>query len=381
MSEDHGHFDVFVSHASEDKELVARPLADALTSLGWKVWLDELQLTIGDSLSSRIDEGLTKSHFGVVILSPAFFGKPWPERELAGLAAREIGAGQKVILPVWHEVDYAFVVGRSPVLADRLGAPTSGGIPRVAEEVSTALEANATSDRPAMESVTSSGEETVDEPGLTVDEPGLTEIPTDSDAQRQVVEERPLGWEYRLYAGVLLQGRIELEGKWLDHELKLPRGPRQTPDPDEFSAFISSQIDWARRRINNLNVLFEPDATERAFGAPGEAGDPQRIEHLSRGVIQIYESMLDWAASLHNVDVPTHFRRVFLLIARMMDGPILQIREFIQRVADEIARIEIESARATEQSPVEIHLTLTIALEDGLEEELDAAFDAMASEY
>src|SRR5215813_3916783 len=96
-------WDIFISHASEDKATVARPLAAALERAGARVWLDEHELTVGDSLTEKIDEGLAHSQFGVVILSPAFFAKQRPKRELAGLRARE-EEGKKVILPVWHDV-------------------------------------------------------------------------------------------------------------------------------------------------------------------------------------------------------------------------------------------------------------------------------------
>jgi hypothetical protein len=124
-------WDIFVSHAAEDKATVARPLAAALRRAGARVWLDEQELTIGDSLSEKIDEGLAHSQFGVVILSPAFFAKHWPRRELAGLRSRE-EQGEKVILPVWHNVDKATISQFSPILADALAANTEQGIDNVA---------------------------------------------------------------------------------------------------------------------------------------------------------------------------------------------------------------------------------------------------------
>ncbi|WP_415937973.1 toll/interleukin-1 receptor domain-containing protein [Streptomyces sp. 039-1] len=63
-------WDVFISHASEDKEAVARPLRNALTKLGVTVWLDEAQIRIGHSLRRKIDEGIRASRFGIVVLSP-----------------------------------------------------------------------------------------------------------------------------------------------------------------------------------------------------------------------------------------------------------------------------------------------------------------------
>ena len=50
-------YDVFISHASEDKDTVVRPLANALLQRGLKVWYDEFELKIGDSLRRKIDKG------------------------------------------------------------------------------------------------------------------------------------------------------------------------------------------------------------------------------------------------------------------------------------------------------------------------------------
>ena len=127
-------WDVFISHASEDKTMVARPLAEALKKAGARVWLDEHELKIGDSLSEKIDDGLSESQFGVVILSPSFLEKHWPRKELSGLRARE-EAGQKVILPVWHNVDKPMIAQFSPILADVLAVNTNQGIEDVARKI------------------------------------------------------------------------------------------------------------------------------------------------------------------------------------------------------------------------------------------------------
>jgi hypothetical protein len=71
----HREYDVFISHASEDKDEVVRPLANALKAGGLNVWFDEFELKIGDSLRRKIDKGLANSRFGVVVLSRPFFGK------------------------------------------------------------------------------------------------------------------------------------------------------------------------------------------------------------------------------------------------------------------------------------------------------------------
>ncbi len=117
-------YDVFISHASEDKEAFVRPLAKALGMLQVSVWFDEFSLQIGDSISRSIDKGLSQSRYGLVVISPAFIGKPWPEYELRGLVSREIGE-DKFILPIWHGVTREQVVQFSPPLADKLAIDTS----------------------------------------------------------------------------------------------------------------------------------------------------------------------------------------------------------------------------------------------------------------
>ncbi|MEE9339985.1 MAG: TIR domain-containing protein [Methylococcaceae bacterium] len=132
-------YDVFISHASEDKEKVVRPLAKKLESLNLDVWLDECELTLGDSLRSKIEQGLSESRFGIVILSSAFFSKKWPISELNGLTSKE-SFGDKVILPIWHEITETEIRSKYPMLADKLAISTDEGLDKVASSIKQAVE-------------------------------------------------------------------------------------------------------------------------------------------------------------------------------------------------------------------------------------------------
>jgi hypothetical protein len=125
MNEPEKKWDVFISHASEDKEAFVRPLAIALHTLGVSVWYDEFSLKTGESLSRSIDRGLAGSKFGLVVISPHFLSKPWPEYELRGLISREIDE-DRVILPIWHGVSRHQVLEFSPPLADKIALKTEG---------------------------------------------------------------------------------------------------------------------------------------------------------------------------------------------------------------------------------------------------------------
>jgi len=117
-------FDVFISHASEDKDEVVRPLAEALRNGGLEVWYDEFELKIGDSLRRKIDSGVAESRFGVVVLSPEFLRKGWTNYELDGLVTRAV-TGEQVLLPIWHNITKKEVIQYSPSLADKLARSTA----------------------------------------------------------------------------------------------------------------------------------------------------------------------------------------------------------------------------------------------------------------
>ena len=119
-------YDVFISHASEDKEAIVRPLAHALREEDLVVWYDEFELRVGSSLRRSIDKGLANSRFGVVVLSESFFGKGWTNYELDGLVTRDIASGgMQIILPIWHRVTKDEVIRYSPSLADKLALRSS----------------------------------------------------------------------------------------------------------------------------------------------------------------------------------------------------------------------------------------------------------------
>ena len=110
-------YDVFMSHASEDKESIARPLTEELEARGLRVWFDNRELRIGDSIRQKIEEGLAQSSYGVVILSKPFISKFWPNFELDALIEK--------VLPIWHEISREEIASQFPALAGRFALSTS----------------------------------------------------------------------------------------------------------------------------------------------------------------------------------------------------------------------------------------------------------------
>ena len=133
-------YDVFISHAGEDKDELVRPLANALRASGLTVWYDEFELSIGDSLRRKIDTGIAHSRFGIVVLSSHFFAKGWPQYELDGITTMSV-SGKQAILPIWHNLTKAQVIAESPSLADKVARNTADfTIEEIADEIAQVIQ-------------------------------------------------------------------------------------------------------------------------------------------------------------------------------------------------------------------------------------------------
>jgi hypothetical protein len=134
VSDGYSH-DVFISHANEDKDRFVRPLAEALSGRGVSVWYDEWELRVGDSLVDRINDGLSRSQFGVVVLSAAFFTKNWSRAELQAFASLEMQQSRSLLLPVWLDVGTDEIASHAPLLLGRVALRAEDGVDSVADRL------------------------------------------------------------------------------------------------------------------------------------------------------------------------------------------------------------------------------------------------------
>lgn len=97
---------------------------------------DVLELKLGDSLRRKIDAGIARTRFGVVVLSHAFFAKNWSGYELDGLVVREMNGGKQIILPLWHNISKDEIIAQSPSLADKVALQTATStVDEIAEQI------------------------------------------------------------------------------------------------------------------------------------------------------------------------------------------------------------------------------------------------------
>lgn len=113
----------FVSHASEDKRFV-KNLVDTLIRYGIEAWYDAYEIQPGMSIFRTVNDGLSRTEYGVVVLSHSFFAKKWPQDELAALYGL-VQSGK--LIPLLYGLSIDDLRTYAPLLTDTLGIPVPPG--------------------------------------------------------------------------------------------------------------------------------------------------------------------------------------------------------------------------------------------------------------
>lgn len=247
--------DVFICHASEDKDELVRPLAAALKGEHVDVWYDEFSLKVGDSLRQSIDRGLAGARFGVVVLSPAFFKKSWTQWELNGLVTKMTRERRRVVLPIWHHVGLDEVAEYSLPLADIHALQSGAGIASLCEGLMAVLRPTASPLMVAKEELARFGWN----PPPISDEWWLDIVERQSDWNWPIMDRQP--WMFPLSIGGNLQGYDRgLSIAWTALQLAWQEEARQliicqTTHPEQVFAFIEGNTALQEACIAHPDVV------------------------------------------------------------------------------------------------------------------------------
>ncbi len=111
-------YDVFLSHANKDKADIVERLYESLNKLGINIFYDKASLEWGDNWKDRILDGTQKAEFAIIVISENFFDSEWNERELREFLRRQNKNGQKLILPIVHNISNEDLRKKYPLVAD-----------------------------------------------------------------------------------------------------------------------------------------------------------------------------------------------------------------------------------------------------------------------
>lgn len=188
-------------------------------------------------------------------------------------------------------------------------------------------------------------------------EPEPDGVPRTPKQLQELVAARPDGWEYLLFAAVLLQGKKDLELRWRDHQLRLPTAEYHRLDEDEIVSYLGASFGRLGWTIGPIDRVFA--AQEDAFGKSGEPGDAELIQHFASWIIEVYRRVLDWAGAVRSAGVPEEFELAVELSSQAADLPLERIRSFIDETVAAIDQLPAKlAASENEREPIELTLTL-----------------------
>jgi hypothetical protein len=128
---------LFLSHASEDMDVIAKPLYHALKD-EFDVWYDQARIRLENSFYEKISEGIRECDFGVVIFSPHFFRKRWTKQEIDGLLALQRNQ-RKVVLPIVHDMTHDDLADQLPIMATKKTISSNEGIQTIVVAIRAAV--------------------------------------------------------------------------------------------------------------------------------------------------------------------------------------------------------------------------------------------------
>jgi len=313
-------YDVCLSFASEQRQYVER-VANSLKSSQVRVFYDlNEQATLwGKDLYEHLDEIYRKkARYCIIFISQDYVRKVWTNHERKSAQARAIELGSEYILPArFDDTDVPGI--RSTVGYIDLNV--------ISPEDLAAL---------TLQKISNSTAEGTTAPVLRIQ---YSTAPITQAQQDHLIALSPDGWEFFLFAGVLLQGKARLQHKRRDYELGYARQVRTIDDDFAAIDFISACMSRTDAIIQNLTKVLDPRAHEWAFGAPGTPGNADNIIHLGNRFVDSYEDFMDWAADIRGTLTSDNMKNLYRISALYADSPIRRIEKFMDDFAEKTSSV------------------------------------------
>jgi hypothetical protein len=203
----------------------------------------------------------------------------------------------------------------------------------------------------------------------------ITRVPRTEGERQQVLLVRPPAWEFLYFAGQLLHERNSVEIKYRDHEIHYAPAVGEIVKRADIASYISRKANDASRLAGKITrQVSDKTGQERAFGALGQTGDPDRIWHLATRWNRAYTEFMDWAASLRCASVPSGYDNLVELLARYADGPVEQYRTFVEEF---VAKIDKVPAALIAGDEVHLEMALVVSIPDGVKKAYETEFNRL----
>lgn len=338
-------FDVAVTFASEDRAYV-QEVVEGVKAAGFTPFYDDDH--VADMWGENGIEFLTnvyqnRARYVVMFVSRHYAEKMWTRLERRAALARAMTERNAYVLPV--RLDDTELDGLLPttiyVDANRVGL--SG----LVELIKTKLGGTPAKAQSAI-----------------LD----GKVPRSQEAIEAMIAERPVMWEYLLYAGMLKSGLESLETKYRDHTIEYASSTGVFIKSSNINDFVQAALAEMQAITENFGVVLDPAAQSAAFGEPGHPGDVDRILHLAQRYVSVYESLLDWSAEVRGASIQgEHGRAAARLLAKTANQSVESLRNFVNTF---VAECDTILERVTDGEAVKIKMVVNLDVEDALMERM-----------
>lgn len=178
-----------------------------------------------------------------------------------------------------------------------------------------------------------------DREAQAVESLSVNAVPRTQEQLDRMIKDRPLAWEYLLFAGALIVETEALDALYRDYLIGY--APRLGVPVYEanFMEFYRMQLGELRNISQLFERVFSNQAVDSAIGARGVSGDPAKILHLSKRYISVYDELLRWTERLRGTQVPIKYQQLINILSRYSEQPITEIRRFVDDYAEQIGGI------------------------------------------
>lgn len=338
-------FDVAPSFAEEDRELVL-PIVARLKDLGVHVFYDEDQrvemwgLDLVEYLSDTYGK---RVRFVLLFASRHYVAHKWARLQRRAAQARALEQQVEYVLPI--KIDDTDIPGL---------ATTVGYLDLRQHDTETIARAVVQKLAQHRASFTH-------------------RTPITAQAVQALTAEKPKGWEYLLYVGVVWQGMRALDAKYWEHFLRYAPRNGQVEHGTGLDAIRDRNVLLGDIIAVAVDTIFTPHAQEAAFGA----SDPDRIIHLGRLFVHTYDEILDWARNIHATSyADAHARVAARIQARFADQQLEAMHKVAQDLR-EVADTLVERLTAGEQ--INVNVPLVFEVDPDLETEFVLAVGKLSA--
>jgi hypothetical protein len=123
---------------------------------------------------------------------------------------------------------------------------------------------------------------------------------------------------------------------------------------------MSERLSHANAILGNLERIVAPAAQERAFGKPGEPGNPALIEHMGVRLIDLYALLLGWAEETMALRVPDWAEQLKRLLTAFVSQPLQRTHGFVDEYISQLERAISNLAEGSDTEEITIHLTFEV---------------------